>query len=399
MHKLSADLASLRIDRGDGNRRRWRRAASAGVLILGLTAIGAYVIRKRAEAQEVETVRPSVQGASASNAASILTASGYLVARRAAVVSAKIQSRLVELDVEEGSRVKAGQVIARLESTDYEAQVEVAQAQVQRAEADLAEQRRQLGLTQNLADAGVVSHDQLESALSRVRVAEAVLSQNKASLALSQANLQNTFIRAPFDGVVVKKMAEVGESVSPIPPGVNISTSSGAIVAVTDLSTLEGEVDVSESNIARLKPGQPAQLLLEAFPGRLYRGRLRQVIPTADRTKATVTVKVAILNPDENLKPEMSVKVTFFERDKTGSSAPAASAPVIRIPTYAITSRNGGAVVFEVTGDGKVRAIPVVLGAEAQDQQIVKQGLAGSELLVAHPSETLHDGDAVKVKG
>jgi HlyD family secretion protein len=398
MHKLSADLASLRIDRGAGNRHRWKRAASAGLVILALGAIGAYVIRKRAMAQEIETVRPSVQSTSGSRAP-ILTASGYLVARRAAVVSAKIQSRLVELDVEEGSRVKAGQVIARLESTDYEAQVEVARAQVQRAEADLAEQRRQLGLTQNLADAGVVSHDQLESALSRVRVAEAVLSQNKANLALSQANLQNTFIRAPFDGVVVKKMAEVGESVSPIPPGVNISTSSGAIVALTDLSTLEGEVDVSESNIAKLKAGQPAQLSVEAFPGRLYRARLRQVIPTADRTKATVTVKVAILNPDVNLKPEMSVKVTFLDRDKPGSSAAPASAPVIRVPKYAITTRNGAPVVFEVTGDSKVRAVPVVLGPEDQDQQVVKRGLAGSELLVAHPSDALHDGDVVRVKG
>jgi len=322
-----------------------------------------------------------------------------LVARRKAVVSAKIQGRLAELNVEEGSRVWEGQVIARLDSADYEAQVDVARAQVQRGEADLAEQERELRLTQRLAQAGVVSKDQFEAAESRVRAAEASLAQSRANFALSEANLENTSIRAPFTGVVVKKMAEIGESVAPIPPGVNLSTSSGAIVAMTDMATLEAEVDVSESNVARLKQGQAAQVSVEALPDRVYRAWLRQVIPTADRTKATVTVKVAIQDPDENLKPEMSVKVTFVERVKGRPSSSVGTGPLISVPKDSIATRNGSAVVFEVRQDKWVYAVPVVIGTEYQDQVTVKQGLNGSESLVAHPSDDLKDGDPVRVKG
>jgi RND family efflux transporter MFP subunit len=321
------------------------------------------------------------------------------VARRKAVVSAKIQGRLAELNVEEGSRVREGQVIARLDSADYAAQVDVARAQVQRTEADLAEQERQLRLTTDLAQAEVVSRDQLEAAQSRVRAAQASLTQSRANLALSEANLENTYIRAPFTGVVVKKMAEIGESVAPIPPGVNLSTSSGAIVAMTDMATLEGEVDVSESNVARLKQGQAAQVAVEAFPDRIYRARLRQVIPTADRTKATVTVKVAIQNPDENLKPEMSVKVTFLEQVEAGRSSSIRTVPFIKVPKDAIASRNGATFVFEVSQDKRVHLVPVVIGNEYQDQVIVKEGLTGSEILVAHPSDNLKDGDVVRVRG
>ena len=129
-------------------------------------------------------------------------------------------------------------------------------------------------------------------------------------------------IRAPFGGVVVKKMAEVGESVAPIPPGVNISTSSGAIVALADLATLEVEADVAEANVAKVANGQPAEVTVEAIPDRRYKAVLRQVIPTADRTKATVQVKVTILDKDKDLKPEMSAKVTFLEPDKKEATLP-----------------------------------------------------------------------------
>jgi len=140
------------------------------------------------------------------------------------------------------------------------------------------------------------------------------LAQAEADVSYARALLQNTVIKAPFGGTVVKKMAEVGESVAPIPPGVNISTSSGAVVALADLDTLEAEVDVSESNVAKLHDQQPAEVVVEAFPDRTYRAVLRQVIPTADRTKATVMVKVTLLDRDDLLKPEMSAKVTFLER-------------------------------------------------------------------------------------
>jgi len=397
MDNLTTELATLRINRS-ADSRRWRWPRIALVLVMPV-AFALYLIWQWLAPREIQTIHPTVQSFSAATGGiSVLTASGYLVARRKAVVSAKIQGRLAELHVEEGSWVKEGQVIARLDNSDYEAQVEVARAQLERAEVDLAEQQRESRLAQSLALTGVVSRDQRDSTLSRVRVAESALSQSKANLALSLASLQNTFIRAPFSGVVVKKMAEVGESVAPIPPGVNLSTSSGAIVAITDMATLEAEVDVSESNVARLEQGQPAEVSVEAFPDHVYRARLRQVIPTADRTKATVTVKVALLNPDTNLKPEMSVKVTFFQEPKGGSSPSVRAAPIIRVPKDALASRNARTVVFAVGADETVHVVAVVTGGEYQDDVVIKQGLTGTETLVAHPPNGLTDGEHVRVK-
>ena len=400
MSDLKTELASLRIDRESKPRSGWRWLALVGILVALAVVAGFYFIPVSSlTATEVETVRPTVLTLSQAAAGSpILTASGYVVARRKAVVSAKIQGRLAELAVEEGSHVREGDVIARLESADYQAQVEVARAQVQRSEADLAEQQRQLRIAQSLAQTHVVSQDQVDAAASRVRLAEAALSQSKANLAVSEASFQNTLIRAPFSGVVVKKMAEVGESVAPIPPGVNISTSSGAIVALADMATLEVEADVSESNVAKLHSGQPAQVSVEAFPDRSYRAVLRQVIPTADRTKATVMVKVTILDKDKDLKPEMSAKATFLEPAKRDSAAADSGKPIVSVPKDAIATRNGKAVVFAVKDDQRVYELPIVTGNENQDQVIVKQGLSGSEQLVLRPSDKLKAGDVVKLK-
>lgn len=399
MSDLKAELASLRIDRESKPRSRWRWLVYVFVLILVAAGLGFYFLPSNLTAAEVETAHPTVQNFSQAIAGSpILTASGYVVARRKAVVSAKIQGRLADLKVEEGSHVKEGEIIARLESADYQAQVDVARAQVQHAEADLAEQQRQQRITQNLAQSRVMSQDQLDAATSRVRLAEAVLSQSRASLAVADANLQNTLIRAPFTGVVVKKMAEVGESVAPIPPGVNISTASGAIAALADMATLEVEVDVSESNVAKLQFGQPAEVSVEAFPDRHYRAVLRQVIPTADRTKATVMVKVTILDKDKDLKPEMSAKATFLEPTKKGEAPVDKGKPLVSVPKDAIASRDGKTVVFEVGDDKKVHEMTITTGIENQDQVIVKQGLTGSETLVLHPSDKLKEGDVVKFK-
>jgi HlyD family secretion protein len=401
MSDLKAELASLRIDREPKPRSGWRWPAYIFVFVLIAAGLGFYLIPgSTLTAAEVETVRPTVQNFSQAIAGSpILTASGYIVARRQAVVSAKIQGRLSELKVEEGSYVRTGEVIARLESADYEAQVEVARAQVQHAEADLAEQQRQSRITEKLAQAHVDSQDQLDAAISRVRLADAALSQSRASLAVSEANYQNTLIRAPFAGVIIKKMAEVGESVAPIPPGVNISTSSGAIVALADMATLEVEVDVSESNVAKLQADQPATVSVEAFPDRNYRAVLRQVIPTADRTKATVTVKVTILDKDKDLKPEMTAKATFLEPAKKGEAPADSGKPIVSVPKDVITTRDGKSVVFEVRDDRKVYELPITTGIENQDQVVIKQGLGGSETLVLHPADKLKEGDVVKVKG
>jgi RND family efflux transporter MFP subunit len=399
LEETKDDLASLRIDRDRPARSPWRWPLL--LLVPGLLLLGAlYGLRARAalSGTEVETVRASVlRPADAAAGAPLLTSSGYVVARRKAVVSAKIQGRLAELKVEEGSRVREGELIARLEGADYQAQVSRAAAQLQRAQADLAENQRQLRLAEGLTRERVMAQDQLEAVQSRVRIAEADVSQARADLDFAQATLSNTRILAPFTGTVVKKMAEVGESVAPIPPGVNISTSSGAIVALADLDTLEVEVDVAESNVARLGTEQPAEVAVEAFPDRRYRAVLRQVIPTADRTKATVQVKVTILDKDQNLKPEMSAKVTFLERARP-AEAGAAPAPVVTVPAAALATRDGRPVVFEVAG-GKARQRAVVTGPTRQGQIVVQEGLSGTETLVARPPDGLRDGDAVKVKG
>jgi RND family efflux transporter MFP subunit len=424
---LKADLASLRLNEAPETSRKglW---IVLGIVVVALGG-GALAWRNVSAAVEVSTVTPSVERSAAAAAGTpVLTASGYIVARREAIVSSKIQGRLMELRVEEGSEVAAGDIIARLESNDYVASVQRARAQLQqaeaaqtsadaaiaRAEADLAEARRQLGVSERLHNDKLVPVDQLDANKSRVKLAEAALAQMKADsaraaastaqaradLSYAEAQLANTVIRAPFAGTVVRKMAEVGESVAPIPPGVNISTASGAIVALADLATLEMEADVNEANVARLGEGQPAEITVEAFPDRRYQSVLRQVIPTADRTKATVLTKVTLIDKDKDLKPEMSAKVTFLEPEKP-EAAPAADAPpakpVILVPQSAVVTRDGGSKVFEVVGEKAVLRT-VTTGAVRGDRVIVTDGLAGSETLIDRPAETLKDGTAVRVR-
>jgi HlyD family secretion protein len=398
---LKTDLASLRIDHERPARSAWRWPLLLLLpVVVVLAAIYALRARQAFSAVEVDVGQASMSGPAAAGQAGapVLTASGYVVARRKAVVSAKVQGRLGSLKVEEGDRVREGDVIARLEAEDVSAQVERARATVQRAQADLAEQRRLERQADALVRDKVLSQDQLEAAQSRVHMTEAALRQAQADLSLSNALLQNTVIRAPFSGTVVKKMAEVGESVAPIPPGVNLSTSSGAIVALADLDTLEVEADVAEANVAKLSADQPAEVTVEAFPDRRYRAVLRQVIPTADRTKATVQVKVTILEKDANLRPEMSAKVTFLEPARAATSAAAPAAPMVVVPREAVVTREGETVVFVLGGDGKVQRRPVTTRGESQGQLIVRSGLSGGERVVVRPPEALRGGDAVRQK-
>jgi RND family efflux transporter MFP subunit len=181
---------------------------------------------------------------------------------------------------------------------------------------------------------------------------------------------------------------------------VNISTASGAIVALADLDTLEVEADVAEANVAKLNANQPAEASVEAFPDRKYKSVLRQIIPTADRTKATVQVKVTILDKDKDLKPEMSAKVTFLEpeKPKDPAAAKAPAAPTVTVPKDAVVQRDGKSVVFEIR-EGKARVLTVVTGVERQGNLVVREGLAGGETLVLRPGDAVKDGVAVKVKG
>jgi RND family efflux transporter MFP subunit len=402
MQDLKDQLASLRIDREAPRRGSWRWLFIG--LVLAVAAVGAfYFARARAAvsyfgALEVETVQASIQSSSGPNAGMpILTASGYLVARRQSVVSSRIQGVISRLLVEEGSIVKEGDVLATLDNADYLAAIAKAKADIEYSKADLAESLRQERLQEGLFKNKVTSQDALDAAKAKVALSEASIEQNEATLQVQQANLSFTTIRAPFAGVVVKKMTEAGESVAPIPPGVNLSTSSGAIVAIADMNSLEAEVDVNESNVGQLQPNQPAEVQVQAIPNHTYKGVLRQVIPTADRTKATVTVKVSILDKDKYLRPEMSCNVTFLEPQKHTQTAGMAPQRILTVPKEAVVTRDGKSVVFEIA-EKKARALPVITGADLHGQIIVKQGLAGSETLVNSPPQKLKDGDAVKVK-
>ena len=425
MSDLKNELASLRLEEPSERSRKGLWIVLSVVVLALVGGTLAWRARTAFAATEVETTTPAIEqdGVGGGAGSALLTASGYVVARRKAVVSAKIQGRLAELRVEEGSRVRANEILARLESDDYEAQVRRARAQVQqaaaqitasqaairRAEADLAEARRQVGVNERLTREEILPTDTLDASRSRVAVldaaigqaradeqrAQASLTQAQADLRYSEALLQNTVIRAPFSGVVVKKMAEVGESVAPIPPGVNLSTSSGAIVALADLDTLEVEVDVAEANVSKLTDQQPAEVQVEAFPDKRYKARLRQVIPTADRTKATVMVKVTILDKDPDLKPEMSAKATFIEvAQPRAAGAPAVT--TILVPQGAVVTRDGKPHVFEIVKN-TAKLVPVTTGATRQDRVVVT-GLVGGETLVMNPPEGLKDGDRVNAR-
>ena len=425
MSDLKSELASLQLKEEP---RRSGRGLWIALIAVAVVAIGSVVAWRTSVALgavDVQTVSPVVErGMRAAAGTPVLTASGYIVARREAIVSSKIQGRLSELRVEEGDVVGSGDLIARLESVDFaasvararaqlqqaEAQIGSADAQIRRAEADLAEAQRQLRVAERLSSDRLLAEDSLEAAKSRVALAEASLAQARADaqradagraqaeadVRVAEAQLQNTVIRAPFAGTVVRKMAEVGESVAPIPPGVNISTASGAIVALADLATLEMEADVSEANVARLREGQPAEVSVEAFPERRYRAVLRQIIPTADRTKATVLTKVTLVDKDEDLKPEMSAKVTFLAPEAEGA-ADAPAQPTILVPSSAVVNRDGRQNVFEVV-EGTARLRPIATGGTRRDLVIVTDGLVGSERIVARPSDTLADGVRVAVR-
>jgi RND family efflux transporter MFP subunit len=398
MPELKDELASLRIDRDAPPPRRWRLPLL--LLVLAAAGVGGWFYLGKARpvfgAVEVETVQPTVETTSGPGAGTpILTASGYLVARRQSVVSSKIQGRISQLLVEEGSVVKSGEVLATLDNADVLAAITKAKADIAYAKADLAEAQRQERLQEDLYHSKVVSQDALDAAHSKVRLSQAAIQQGEANLTVQEAYLDFTTVRAPFAGVVVKKMTEAGESVAPIPPGVNISTSSGAIVAIADMNSLEAEVDVNESNVGQLQPNQSAEIQVQAIPDHTYKGVLRQVIPTADRTKATVTVKVSILDKDKYLRPEMSCNVTFLEPQKKTTNA--TPQRIVTVPKDAVISRDGKQVVFTIE-DNKARALPIVTGAELHGQLIVKQGLAGGETIVNNPPQKLKDGDTIRVK-
>ncbi|HEY7370244.1 MAG TPA: efflux RND transporter periplasmic adaptor subunit [Thermoanaerobaculia bacterium] len=377
----SADLASLKISREPAGERGSR---TAWLLLLALLVVGAglaayFFTNTGLRPKKVEAVTASL--VTEGQASTLLSATGYVEAERKADLSPKITSRIIELNVTEGSRVKTGDVIARLDRTDLEAQRAEAEAGWINAKAELDRQ-------QSLFDRDLAPKAALDAALAQERTTQ-------ARVRYVDALLDYTIIRAPFAGVVTAKRAFVGEAVSPFGSSPSGGGSGGAIVTLVEFSTLYVGADVNEANLSKLKPDQPAEISLDAAPDRVYHGRLRQIVPTADRQKATVRVKVNFLDPDDRVLPDLSARVNFTSAPTQGKEARSR----VLVPRSAIAEVDGKAGVFRIV-DGVAIFKPVTTGGEVQGQVEVTAGLQGGERLVSlSEGVRIKDGDKVRVEG
>jgi RND family efflux transporter MFP subunit len=390
------DLSSLRIrrdpepDRGGAGHGR---AVLIGVAAIAAIVVGAWflVVAPR-QAIAVRTATASALGGGAASSAGI-TASGYVVARTRASVSAKILGRLSSLNVHEGSTVRRNEVLATIDDADYRAQLAAARAAEAETNVQLAQARRDLARAKSLRESGLNSVTDLESAETHAATLEAQVQSARAQTELAAANFENTRVRAPFDGTVLRKDAEVGEIVAPSAAGGGLTRT--AIVTMADLTTLEVEVDVNEAYIARIHNDQGARITLDAYPDTSFRGRARQVVPTADREKATVQVKVSILDHDPRILPEMGAKV-LFEND-AGAAQPIAPQRVL-VPAGAVVRAAEGTRVW-VVENGRASSRGVELGATRGDQVEIRSGLAGGESVVLGPPAGLKNGMRVRASG
>jgi len=392
------DLSKLRIDRDAvraAPRRRFKRWWWLAVLVVG--GIAFWLFARNAPVN-VETT--TVSQAYPSQAYTLLNATGYVVAQRKAAVASKATGRLEWLNVREGSRVKAGEILARLESNDVTAQmqqaaagVSLARANLQQGEAELREAVRVLERSRDLLEKKFVSPAAHDTVLARHERALAALSGYKASIAVAQANLraaqvavEQTLIRAPFDGVVLTKNANVGDVITPFSSALG---SQAAVVTMADMTTLEVEADVSEANLSKVKVGQPCEIQLDALPGQRFRGVVQRTVPTVDRAKATVLVKIRFLELDARVLPEMSAKVAFLEKETPESERAARTA----VQPAAIVERAGATVMF-VVRDGKAVQVAVKSGMKI-GELVEVTGVAAGDKVVVRPPEKLRDGSPV----
>lgn len=396
------DLSGLKIDeraRRAGLRVPWRLLGAAALLaLLG----AAYWLYGRTPVVEVATVRVVPAGRPA-----VLNASGYVTPRRRATIAAKITGLVKEVLAEEGMRVQAGQVLATLDDSDARARLLSAEAERTATAATLADLRVNLANAERdrqrseaLWNDGAVSEQSVdqartavESLRARIALAEEQVRAAGARAKVAEQDLENTVIRAPFAGLVVSKDAQRGEMVSPISAGGGFTRT--GIATIVDMASLEIEVDVNEASLARVAPEQPVQAVLDAYPDWKLPARVRTVIPTADRQKATVKVRVAFDRLDPRILPDMGVKVTFL-----GPEPPREQARVPRaiVPKTAIREEGGSQVVY-VLRDGQVERRVVRLGEARGNEQEVTGALADGEQVVVKGPDGLKDGQRVQKKG
>jgi len=398
-------LSDLKIDRqsrsSDGGGRRLMLIAAAVLVTIAVIAI--LVI----SGTSVTTVDVAIaRSAPTGGAATVLNASGYVEPRRKATVSAKITGKVTEILVDEGMVVEKGQVLAQLDDSDarkrYEAiraEREVARAAIEELEVNLADSERTLRRTNELRDQGVASVQDLDSARAAVdalraklRVARTSLDAAQAQLAVSAQDLENYTVRAPFAGIAVSKDAQPGEMVSPVSAGGGFTRT--GISTIVDMDSLEIEVDVNESHIAKVTPGQPADAVLDAYPEWHIPATVRTVIPTADRQKATVKVRLTFDKLDPRILPDMGVKVAFRE---TVQEEPIENPAQSLVPQPAVRTEGGQTVVFVVENEIVDRRAVSTGRSIGTDVEILAGVVPGDRVVVGE-FDGLSDGQRVKVK-
>jgi RND family efflux transporter MFP subunit len=399
----SPDLSALRIDeraRRAPRRLGWR-AIAAGLAVLLAAAAGLFVVlREKAPEVEVAAVRADKGGRAA-----LLNASGYVTPRQRATIAAKITARVNEIYVDEGMQVETGQILAKLDDSDARARLVSAMAERAAIAATLGDLRvnldnaeRELRRVEELWERKLVAEqnrDQAKMAVdslkARLVLAREQVGAAEARVKVAQQDLDNCTVRAPFGGVVVSKDAQRGEMVSPVSAGGGFTRT--GIATIVDMASLEIEVDVNESYIARVKAGQPVTAVLDAYPDWQIPAKVRTVIPTADRQKATVKVRATFDRLDPRILPDMGVKVTFLGEER---SVPASAGRVL-IARAALVEEGGTTAVF-VHREGKVERRAVRLGqARGNDQEVIA-GLSDGEQVVTTGAKQLRDGQSVRVK-
>ncbi len=385
-------------DRDGGGRHHWLRVVIVVALLAALGGGGYYAFLSQALAVATATAEPP---GSTADAIPVLEAAGYITARREATVSSKITGRLAEVLIEEGESVEAGQVLARLDDVDAvaalklaRAQLTAARAQLGQIEAQLEQARRDARRQQELREKQLNSEQTLETARTQVLTLSAELEAQRGQVGVAEAQLRvaqvehdNTIVRAPFAGVIVAKAAQPGEIVSPISAGGGFTRT--GIGTIVDMDSLEIEVDVNEAYINRVKPHQPVQAVLDAYPEWKIPASVIAIIPTADRSKATVKVRIALEQKDPRIVPDMGVRVAFLDDHPGGN--PAQSLRGVLVPASAIVQRDGASVVFVVQGR-RARLRPVTSGAGGGDFRLVEDGLNSGERVVLDPPAGLGDG-------
>jgi len=399
-------LHQLRIDRAqrddDETRSRWPWIVGIVIAVLIIAGVAAaFALRDHPATVETSTV----VAAAASNDAAVLQATGYVVARREATISAQIIGTLTQVSVEEGDHVEQGQILAKLDPTAYQAQLNSAQAQyaaaqasVVKARAMLVQDRANASRMNDVVGRGYVSRQAAEQANTQVATDAAALDvaikqaqAAKDQARAAQVNLDFTVIRAPFSGVVTAKDAEVGEIVSPYTAGGG--GIAGGLATIVDMNSLEVDVDVNEAYISRVKPGMPVEAILDAYPDWKIPAHVIAIIPSADKSKATVKVRIALDRKDPRIIPQMGVRVSFLEK-KDANRKPL---PGVLVPKSAVVKRDGKDVVF-VVKDGRAERTPVTTGGDFSDMKQVTQGLNPGAEVVTAPSADLKDGEKVQVK-